>query len=210
MKRVVDFRCEDFLRKALAESKHASTVVRAQPPHARSPEVPDAAACCRVLIVAEVQNGRLDLATARTVSCGRRVCEDVEVAVFAGAGEMLAGVAARLEGVRRVLQEEPAADADAFARQVADLIRARGSTHVFVPGSPFGERLIVRLAEQFGLHPVFGVMGVVTPTTFARARSRATVVTVETLERPVLATVRLGAFHAARLPRHRRPRKGTS
>jgi electron transfer flavoprotein alpha subunit len=210
LKRIVDFRCEDTLRKAIAAGAHYTTPVKAQLPHPPASESASAAGSCKVLVVAEVRDGRLHIGTAKAVSCGRRVGGKVEVALFAAHDPALTNVATKVEGVARVVEMGPVADPGQLGVKAAELIRARGYSHVFVPASPFGEQFMAHLSERLDVPVVRDVMRVVTANTFARPHGRSTIVTVEAVEHPVLATVRLGAFHAASLPRHRPVRRRPS
>jgi electron transfer flavoprotein alpha subunit len=199
--RIVDFRCEDSLRRALAATASSAAPVR--PPLTPPGGAVVERAPYRVLVVAEIIDGQFDLGTAKAVSCARRIGGELEVALFAPAGSALATIAAKMDGVTEVLQAPAVSDPDTLAQRVAALIRARHATHVLAPATAFGERLMARLSQLFNLPALLNVMRVVNPTTFARVRGRATVVTAETTSRPVLATVRLGAFHAAGVPRYR-------
>jgi electron transfer flavoprotein alpha subunit len=156
----------------------------------------------KVLIVAEHAGGKLNGSTAKAVSCAQKVGGDVEVAVFAADGAAVAAEAAKLAGVKAVLQVDNAANKDpvaaVLAPQVAELAKARGASHVMGPGSTFGKDLMPRVAALLGVPQVSDVMHVHAPNKFDRPTYAGNaIVTVETTATPVVATVRLASFQGA-------------
>ena len=98
----------------------------------------------KILIVAQHSGGKLNAGTAKAVSCAQRVCSfgggEIEIVVLAPEGAAVAAEAAKLAGVTRVLQvDHPANDhslAAVLAPQIAELAKARGSSHVLRPAAP--------------------------------------------------------------------------
>jgi electron transfer flavoprotein alpha subunit len=156
----------------------------------------------KVLIVAEHANGKLNAGTAKAVSAAQKLGGDVEVLVLAADGAAVAAEAAKLAGVKAVLQLDNAANKDPIAAvlapQVADVARARGAGHVLGPGSTFGKDLMPRVAALLGVPQVSDIMLVHAPNKFDRPTYAGNaIVTVETAAAPVVATVRLASFQAA-------------
>ncbi|MGQ0586606.1 MAG: electron transfer flavoprotein subunit alpha/FixB family protein [Gammaproteobacteria bacterium] len=156
----------------------------------------------KILIVAQHAGGKLNAGTAKAVSCASKIGGDIEVAVFATSGAAVAAEAAKLAGVKAVLQvDNPANDhnlAAVIAPQVAELAKARGSSHVLAAGSTFGKDLMPRVAALLGMPQVSEIMAVHAPNKFDRPTYAGNaIVTVETTATPVVATVRMASFQAA-------------
>ncbi|HUS24399.1 MAG TPA: FAD-binding protein [Candidatus Binatia bacterium] len=156
----------------------------------------------RILVVAEHAGGKLNVATAKAVTAGQKIGGEIEIAVFAADGAAVAGEAAKLAGVARVLQVDHAANKDAMsavlAPQVAALAKSRGSTHVLAPGSTFGKDVLPRVAALLGVPQVSDIMNVHAANRFDRPTYAGNaIVTVETTVSPVVATVRMASFAAA-------------
>ena len=65
----------------------------------------------KILIVAQHAGGKLNAGTAKAVSCAQKIGGDIEVAVFATDGSAVAAEAAKVAGVKTVLQvDNPAND----------------------------------------------------------------------------------------------------
>ncbi len=156
----------------------------------------------KILIVAQHGGGKLNAGTAKAVTCAQKIGGEIEIAVFAPDGAAVAAEAAKLSGVTRVLQvDNPANDhnlAAIVAPQLAELAKARGSSHVLAAGSTFGKDLMPRVAALLGVPQVSDVMLVHAPNKFDRPTYAGNaIVTVETTTSPVVATVRMASFQAA-------------
>jgi electron transfer flavoprotein alpha subunit len=156
----------------------------------------------KILIVAEHSGGKLSSGTAKAVACAQKIGGDIEVAVFAADGAGVAAEAAKLSGVKAVVQVDNAANKDpvaaVFAPQVAELAKTRGSSHVLAAGSTFGKDLMPRVAALLGVPQVSDIMLVHGANKFDRPTYAGNaIVTVETTASPVVATVRQASFQAA-------------
>jgi len=156
----------------------------------------------KILIVAQHGGGKLNAGTAKAVSCAQKIGGEIEIAVFATSGAAVAAEAAKLAGVKAVLQvDNPANDhnlAAVVAPQVAELAQARGASHVLAAGSTFGKDLMPRVAALLGVPQVSEIMAVHAPNKFDRPTYAGNaIVTVETTASPVVATVRMASFQAA-------------
>jgi electron transfer flavoprotein alpha subunit len=156
----------------------------------------------RVLIVAEHLEGKLNAAVAKCVACAAAIPEaEIAIAVLARDGAAVAGAAAAIAGVARVLlvknpANEPALAA-VLAPQVAKL--AEGYGFVFGPSTTFGKDLMPRVAALLGAPQVSDIMAVESATCFRRPVYAANA--IATVEAPpgrqIVATVRVASFQAA-------------
>ena len=157
----------------------------------------------KVLIVAEHLDGKLNASTARCVTCAKEIKADtIDVLVLASAPDAIAGEAARIDGVSKVLTvsraENEHALAAIFAPQVAAAAK-NGYTHVFAPSTTFGKDLAPRIAALLGVAQVSDVMEVEGAHTFKRPiYAGNAIVTVEAPQDQLLvATVRTASYAAA-------------
>ena len=157
----------------------------------------------KVLIVAEHLDGKLNASTARCVTCAKEIKADtIDVLVLASAPDAIAGEAARIDGVSKVLTvsraENEHALAAIFAPQVAAAAK-NGYTHVFAPSTTFGKDLAPRIAALLGVAQVSDVMAVEGAHTFKRPiYAGNAIVSVEAPQDQLLvATVRTASYAAA-------------
>jgi electron transfer flavoprotein alpha subunit len=154
----------------------------------------------RILVIAEHDGRQLAQATARCVACAMAIGSEVTIAVLGSGIGAIAGSAAALAGVSRVLTFDNAANAHPLAAVLAPQLAqvARDFTHVLAPSSTFGKDLLPRLAALLDVPALSDVMAVESPTRFRRPiYAGNAILTVEAGDlRPVLATVRLASFEA--------------
>jgi electron transfer flavoprotein alpha subunit len=156
----------------------------------------------KVLIVAEHLDGKLNAATAKCVSAALALSPGaIDVVVLAADAAAVAGQAAKLSGVARVLAVSNPANAHAIAQvqapQVARL--ATGYTHVFAPSTTFGKDLMPCVAALLGVPQVSDLMSVEGERTFKRPiYAGNAIVTVEApVGMAVVATVRAASWPEA-------------
>jgi electron transfer flavoprotein alpha subunit len=156
----------------------------------------------RILIVAEHDGTRLNPAIAKCVTCARAIPDaEVTVAVFAADPSAVAGAAAAVAGVDRVVTVAHAAHAHplaaAIAPQLAEL--AAGYSHVFGPSTTFGKDLMPRVAALLESPQVSDLMAVEGATRFRRPiYANNAIVTVEVAAGSrTIATVRIASFESA-------------
>jgi electron transfer flavoprotein alpha subunit len=155
----------------------------------------------RVLIVAEHANGKLNPATAKCVSCATAIGADIDVLVLAANAADVATQAAALQGVKKVLKLESAANSEPvaalFAPQIASV--AANYSHVFGPSTTFGKDLMPRVAALLGVGQLSDIMAVEAPYRFRRPiYAGNAIVTVEAAQdKKVVATVRVASFQPA-------------
>ena len=197
LKRVVAFGCEAGLRSMLRLDPHRVTLLtsRLSPAHA-----PLGDPTAHVLVIAEVSGDKLEIRVAEAISCARHIGGEVEVVLLSTRSPGLAAVASQIEGVARVLEIEATEDPADLAWRIGGLVRSRAASHVLVTASAYGKALMACLGGLLGVPVISDVMQVLSSSLFVRPRACRAIVTVEATQRPVLATVRLGAFDARPLP----------
>jgi electron transfer flavoprotein alpha subunit len=156
----------------------------------------------KILIVAEHAGGKLNPSTAKCVTCAAGIQgAEVDVAVFAADAAAVAAQAAKLQGVKRVLKVENAANAEPLAAVLAPQVAAVAAnyTHVFGPSTTFGKDLLPRVAALLGVGQVSDIMAAESAYRFRRpVYAGNAVLTVEAAsDRKLVATVRTASFQAA-------------
>ena len=156
----------------------------------------------KVLIVAEHDGARLNVSTARCVSCARALSgAEITIAVCAADTSAVAAQAARLEGVARVLAVANPANTHALAAVLAPQIVALAGpfTHLLGPSTTYGKDLMARVAGLLGAPQVSDIMGIESPTRFRRPiYAGNAILTVEAEPGvKVVGTVRMASFEAA-------------
>ncbi|TLZ57572.1 MAG: electron transfer flavoprotein subunit alpha/FixB family protein [Gammaproteobacteria bacterium] len=156
----------------------------------------------KVLIVAEHDGAKLNVSTAKCVTCALGVAgAEISVAVCAVDAAAVAAQAARLAGVSGVLAVENPANQHALAAVLApQLVALSGPfTHVLGPSTTFGKDLMARVAGLLGAAQVSDIMAIVSPTRFRRPiYAGNAILTVEAAgDGKIVGTVRMASFEAA-------------
>jgi electron transfer flavoprotein alpha subunit len=156
----------------------------------------------KVLIVAEHDGARLNVSTAKCVSCaGALPGAEIVVAVCAADAAAVAAQAAQLSGVRRVVTVENPANAHALAAVLAPQVAALAASfsHVLGPSTTFGKDLMARIAGLLDAPQVSDIMAIESPTRFRRpVYAGNAILTVELAgDGKVVGTVRTASFEAA-------------
>jgi len=154
-----------------------------------------------ILIVAEHDGAKLNLSTAKCVSCAKTLAgAQITVLVCAVDAAAVAAQAAQLAGVSRVLTIENAANAHALAAVLAPQIVAVAApyTHLFGPSTTFGKDLMARVAGLLDAPQVSDIMAIESATRFRRPIFAGNaILTVETSAPKLVGTVRAASFEAA-------------
>ena len=155
----------------------------------------------RILIIAEHDGATLSPSVGKTVACATQIDgAEIDVLVIAAAANDVAGEAATLDGVQRVLTiENPANDNPLAAVLAPQVVAAAGGySHIFGPSTTFGRDLMPRVAALLGVNQVSDIMSVEGSHTFKRPIYAGNAVL--TLEAPadavVVATVRTASYKA--------------
>ncbi|HEV2285038.1 MAG TPA: FAD-binding protein [Steroidobacteraceae bacterium] len=156
----------------------------------------------KILIVAEHDGTRLNVSTAKCVSCARAVAgAEITVVVCAAAAAPLAAQAAQIAGVARVLTVENPANAHALAAVLAPQLAALAAPFNLIlgPSTTFGKDLMARIAGLLGAPQVSDIMALESATRFRRpiyAGNAILTVEADGAAR-VVGTVRMASFEAA-------------
>ena len=156
----------------------------------------------KVLVIAEHLDGKLNAATAKTVSAALALKpESIDIVVLAADPAAVASEAAQIAGVAKVLTVANAANAHAIGQVLAPQIAklAAGYTHVFGPSTTFGKDLMPCVAALLGTAQVSDVMSVEGSHTFKRPiYAGNAIITVEApADHTVVATVRSASWPEA-------------
>jgi len=155
----------------------------------------------RVLVIAELDAGKLASATLNTIGAAQLLEPDaIDVAVLAAETSAAADEAACVSGVscvRLVTRPENAGYlAATWAPQLAEL--AAGYTHVLAPATTFGTDLLPRVAALLGIGALSSVTGIHGPRRFSRPVYAGNI--IAEIDCPpgsrILATIRQAAFSA--------------
>ena len=156
----------------------------------------------KILIVAQHAAGKLNTSTARAVTCAAQIGGDIDVVVLSDAAGDVAGQAAGIAGVSRVLTVERAENAHPVAAilapQIAALAQSGGYSHVLGPNTTFGKDLMPRVAALLGAPMVTDIMGVHGEREFDRPIYAGNAVTrVTAPDGVVVGSVRCASYSAA-------------
>ena len=155
----------------------------------------------KILIVAEHDGAKLNVSTAKCVSCARAVPgAELTVAVCATSAAPIAAQAAQLAGVVRVLSVENPANTHALAAVLAPQIAALAEPFNLIlgPSTTFGKDLMARIAGLLGAPQVSDIMALESATRFRRpiyAGNAILTVEADGAAR-VVGTVRMASFEA--------------
>ena len=155
-----------------------------------------------VLIVAEHLDGQLNPSAGKCVSAAAALSpEAIDIAVFSDTPDAVAGQAARLAGVRKVLTVANPANRHALAQVLAPQVAhvAAGYSHVFGPSTTFGKDLMPCVAALLGVAQVSDLMTVEGARRFTRPIYVGNAII--TVEAPgsdaIVATIRVASWPAA-------------
>ena len=156
----------------------------------------------KILVIAEHLSGKLNSSTARAVSAASATKpEAIDVLVLADNVDAIAGEAAKIDGVSRVLTVARPENAHPLAAILAPQIAkaAAGYSHVFVPSTTFGKDIAPRVAALLGVAQVSDVMSIEGSHTFKRPiYAGNAIITVEAdSTHAVVATIRTASWPAA-------------
>jgi electron transfer flavoprotein alpha subunit len=156
----------------------------------------------KVLIIAEHDAGRLNQSTARCVNCAQQIdTSGADVVVFGHDCAAVAGQAANLRGVARVLTVERPENAQPLAAVLAPQVAALAADYDYVlgPSTTFGKDLVPRVAALLGVAQVSDLMAVDAPRRFRRpVYAGNAILTVEVPEGSrIVATIRVASFKPA-------------
>lgn len=153
-----------------------------------------------ILVVADHDNDRLNPATFNTVTAARECGNDIHVLVAGKDAGAVASAASVISGVASVIHVEGEQFAHGLAESLAAQVAriAPAYTHVLFPATSNGKNVAPRVAALLGVAQLSEVTKVVDAETFERPIYAGNViVTVQSLERMKVLTVRATSFDAA-------------
>lgn len=156
----------------------------------------------KVLIIGEHDGSTLNPSTAKAVNCAAELPDaQIDVVVFSKDGSGIAGQAAQIDGVSRVLVANHDGYLHSLAAAIAPQVVAMAGeyTHIFGASTTFGKDLMPRVAALLDVNQVSDIMSVEGSHCFRRPIYAGNAVI--TLKVPaadvVVATVRTASFKAA-------------
>ena len=152
-----------------------------------------------ILVIAEHTNVALGAATLNTVSAAKAIGGDIHVLV-AGAGcAAVAEVAAKIDGVSKVLLADNAAFAYQLPENVAPLIAEVGKdyTHILAAATSIGKNVLPRVAALLDVDQISEIIAVESADTFKRPiYAGNAIATVQSSAAIKVITVRATGFDA--------------
>ena len=123
-----------------------------------------------LLVLAEHDNTYLSDATARTVTAALQISDEVHVLVAGANCGGVAGEAAKLDGVTKVLVADDALYAHALAEPLAALILSLAEPYeaILAPATTTGKNVLPRVAAKLDVPQISDITAVEAPDTFLR------------------------------------------
>ncbi|MFO1209537.1 MAG: electron transfer flavoprotein subunit alpha/FixB family protein [Amaricoccus sp.] len=152
-----------------------------------------------VLIVAKHDNAHLNDATAKAVTAAKAMGGDIDVLVAGLDAGAAAEAAARLDGVKRVIQVEGEAYGHRLAEPLTALLQGMAGPyeHIVFPGTTSGKNVAPRLAALLDVMVISDVTGVLSGDTFERPIYAGNAIqTVQSGDAKKVVTVRPASFEA--------------
>ncbi|WP_036261936.1 electron transfer flavoprotein subunit alpha/FixB family protein [Methylocapsa aurea] len=152
-----------------------------------------------VLVLAEIQNGQLNEATAKTLSAAKALGEPVHI-LAAGQGIQAAvDAAAKLAGVEKVLAADDPLYAHQLAEPLAALIThlAEGYSAILSASTSTAKNVMPRVAAALDVMQISEIIKVIAADIFERPIYAGNAIqTVQSTDRKRVITVRTAAFQA--------------
>jgi electron transfer flavoprotein alpha subunit len=152
----------------------------------------------RILVVAEHDGQSLNLSTAKCMSCAQAIGGDIDIAVLGHQLDAVAGQAAALSGVSRVIViDAPHLAHPLAANWAAEIVGlAADYSHVLGPSTTLGKDLMPRLAALIGVNQLSDVMEVLSAQSFRRPiyAGNAIIDVNVAAETTVVMTVRIASW----------------
>jgi len=153
-----------------------------------------------VLIVADHNNAALSDSVAKTVTAAAAVGGDVDILIAGFGADGAAAEAAKLSGVRKILQADDAAYERLVAEPIANLIINLADNYdaIFAPATANGKNIMPRVAALLDVMQISDIIGVESGDTFIRPiYAGNAIATVQSGDAKKIVTVRGAAFKAA-------------
>ncbi len=151
------------------------------------------------LLIAEVQNGKLNDATGKALTAAAALGGPVHVLVATQNGAEAAAAAARLKGVEKVLLADEAAYGHQLAEPTAALIVSLAGAYdaIVAPATSSAKNIMPRVAALLDVMQVSEITAVVSADTFERPIYAGNAIqTVQSKDAKKVITVRTASFKA--------------
>ncbi len=152
-----------------------------------------------VLVLAEHNNSSLDEATAKTVTAAAQISVPVHVLVAGVNCAGVAGQAAKLAGVEKVLLADDARYANFLAEPMAELVLSRAAPYdaILAPATANGKNILPRVAAKLDVPQISEILAVESADVFRRPIYAGNAIQkVEAKGFKKIITVRVAAFAA--------------
>lgn len=153
-----------------------------------------------LLVIAEHDKGALKPSTLSVVTAAVKIGGEIHVLVAGANVSEVAGAAAKITGVSKVLLADDAAYSHFLAENMASLVVSIGGgySHILAPGTTFGKDFLPRVAALLDVAQISDVLSVEAPDTFKRPIYAGNVIaTVKSSDKIKVMTVRPTAFDKA-------------
>tara|TARA_R110002124_G_scaffold64985_2_gene177465 strand:- start:272659 stop:273591 length:933 start_codon:yes stop_codon:yes gene_type:complete len=153
-----------------------------------------------VLVIAEHTHDGIKPSTLNTITAASKISADIDVLVVGHNCSGASAAAAKISGVKKVLNCDSAHYAHPIAEQITPVIMgiAQNYSHIFAPATTFGKNLMPRVAALLDVQQISDIISVENDTTFKRPVYAGNVIaTVESSDAIKIITVRSTAFDQA-------------
>ncbi|HQT19686.1 MAG TPA: electron transfer flavoprotein subunit alpha/FixB family protein [Polynucleobacter sp.] len=154
------------------------------------------------LVIAEHDNVSLKAATLNVVSAALQCSPEVDILLAGYGSDAAAAAAAKITGVRKVIQIEDAALADQLAEPLAAQILSIASdySHILAPATANGKNVLPRVAAKLDVAQLSDITKVISADTFERPiYAGNAIATVQSTDPVKVITVRTTGFDPAAL-----------
>ena len=152
-----------------------------------------------ILVIAEHDNNKLNVATRNAVAAASRIGDDIHVLVAGANCAAVAQQAAQIAGVAKVKVADAAHYAEQTAENLAALIHAQaaGYTHILAAATSNGKSTLPRVAAVLDVAQISDIVAVVDADTFVRPiYAGNALATVKSADPVKVITVRTTGFDA--------------
>lgn len=156
-----------------------------------------------LLVIAEHDNSQLNVATLSSVAAAQAIGGDIDLLVAGECCQSVAGQAATIPGIAKVIVADNAAYGKFLAENVAPLIaevagNSGNYSHVLATATTTGKNIVPRVAALLDVQAISDISAVISEDTFKRPIYAGNVIaTVQSADKIKVLTVRGTAFDAA-------------
>lgn len=153
-----------------------------------------------ILVVADVNGNSIDDSTHKVVSAAAKIGGDIDILVAGNGIGDASQAAAKISGVRKVLQADDAVYTNHLAETVADLIVSVAGDYdaILSAATTTGKNILPRVAALLDVMQISEIVSVEAPDTFIRPIYAGNAMqTVKSNDAKKVITVRATAFSAA-------------